>query len=248
MIGGSLHVKEGLDKTLKWGTLGDAPSVATKPEIVKTMRDAGCSYISFGFESASDKVLNQDIGKGQLQIHEVKTIDAVKQSGLTPIATFMIGNPHEDINDLLETMFFWIRHNIEVDPFICTPYVGSPLFFTYKDFVLEQYEPRLQLIKNNELDIPKETVEKWKLRALDKFMTECGDATQYTATVSQYFSVSELFSIKQFMYKKDIRRILQLSHDMYDRTQKEYWLHDKKWESYCKICEAKKELLLEVNN
>ena len=56
-----LYIEEGLNKSVKWGTLGDAPSVATKPSIVKTMQDAGCSYISFGFESASDKVLKEDI-------------------------------------------------------------------------------------------------------------------------------------------------------------------------------------------
>ena len=72
-------------------------------------------YISFGFESASDKVLNQDIGKGQLQIHEQKTIDTVKSARLTPLTTFMIGNPHENINDLMETVTFWIQNDIEVE-------------------------------------------------------------------------------------------------------------------------------------
>ena len=59
----------GLHEVVKWGTLGDAPSVAVKPDLIPTMIDAGCSYISFGFESASDKVLNQDIKKGQYQMH-----------------------------------------------------------------------------------------------------------------------------------------------------------------------------------
>ena len=99
-----MYKEEGLDKIIKWGTLGDAPSVATKPEIVKVMRDAGCSYISFGFESASNKVLNEDIQKGQTKEHLQKTINAIRGSGLTPIATFMIGNAHENINDLMETV------------------------------------------------------------------------------------------------------------------------------------------------
>ena len=93
------------------------------------MVEAGCTYISFGFESASDKVLAQDIQKGQTRMHLQKTVDAIKNVGLRPLATFMIGNEHEDINDLLETVDFWIKNNIEVDPFICTPYVGSPIFY-----------------------------------------------------------------------------------------------------------------------
>ena len=142
----SLYVDEGLDKILQWGTLGDAPSVAVKPSIIKTMKDAGCAYISFGFESASDKVLNQDIQKGQLRSHLQTTIDTIKQVGMTPLTTFMIGNPNEDINDLMETVDFWIRNGAEVDPFICTPYVGSPIFYNNREFILEQYDERLKLV------------------------------------------------------------------------------------------------------
>jgi radical SAM superfamily enzyme YgiQ (UPF0313 family) len=236
-----LYIAEELHEIVKWGTLGDAPSVATQPSLVKTMKDAGCCFISFGFESASDKVLNKDIGKGQLQIHEQKTIDTVKSVGLRPITTFMIGNPHENINDLMETVMFWIRNNIEVDPFICTPYVGSPIYYDNKDYLLEQYDERLKLAKNNP-KIDKETVEKWKLEALDKFMKECGDATQYTATVSQYFTIPELYALKRFMYKHDYRRMLQMAHQRYEQTGLEQWDHDKKWEKYCGICKAREEL------
>ena len=237
-----LYVNEGLNESIKWGTLGDAPSVAVQPSIIQTMKEAGCVYISFGFESASDKVLNEDIGKGQLQIHEQKTVDTVKASKLTPLATFMIGNPHEDINDLMETVMFWIKNNIEVDPFICTPYVGSPLYYNYKNFVLAQYDKRLDLY--NDKNIDKDTLKKWELNALDKFMRECGDATQYTATVSKYFTISELYALKHFMYKKDVRRILQMAHQRYDETGLEQWHHNSKWSQYCNICKAHKEIYL----
>jgi len=236
-----LYVDEGLDKTIKWGTLGDAPSVAVQPSIVQIMKDAGCAYISFGFESASDKVLNQDIGKGQLRVHEQKTIDAVKRAKLHPITTFMIGNPHENIDDLMETVDFWIQNGAEVDPFICTPYVGSPLYYDYKDFILQQYDERLKLIKDNP-NVNKETILKWELKALDKFMKDCGDATQYTATVSQYFTIPELFALKQFMYKHDTRRMLQMAHQRYDQTGLEQWKHAEKWAKYCHVCKAREEL------
>lgn len=236
-----LYIDEGLNKTVKWGTLGDAPSVAVQPGIVQIMKDAGCAYISFGFESASDKVLNQDIGKGQLQIHEQKTIDTVKKVGLTPLATFMIGNPHENINDLLETVMFWIKNNIEVDPFICTPYVGSPLYYKYKNYVLSQYDERLKLA-NKIQGMKQEIIRRWELNALDKFMSECGDATHYTATVSQYFTIAELYALKHFMYKKDIRRMLQMAHARYDETGLTQWHHDDKWTKYCNICKAREDI------
>lgn len=242
-----LYVKEGLDKIVKWGTLGDAPSVAVKPEIVPVMRDAGCAYISFGFESASDKVLNQDIQKGQLRSHLQKTIDTIKNAKMTPITTFMIGNAHENIDDLMETVDFWIQNGAEVDPFICTPYVGSPIFYDYKDYLLQQYDTKLKLVADGKVKVDEKTLHIWKLDALDRFMTECGDATKYTATVSQYFTIPELFALKEFMYKHDTRRILQMAHQRYEQTGLEQWKHSEKWNKYCEVCESKREASLKVS-
>jgi anaerobic magnesium-protoporphyrin IX monomethyl ester cyclase len=237
-----LYVKEGLDKEIKWGTLGDAPSVAVKPEIIEIMKNSGCDYISFGFESASDKVLNEDIQKGQTRAHLQKTIDTIKNSKMNPITTFMIGNAHENIDDLMETLDFWIQNGAEVEPFICTPYVGSPIFYNNQDYLLQQYDSRLKLALDPKYDVSEELIKKWKLEALDKFMTECGDATQYTATVSQYFTISELFVIKQFMAKHDTRRLLQMAHDRFDETKLPQWKHDDKWIKYCEVCLSKNEL------
>ena len=237
-----LYVKEGLDQTVKWGTLGDAPSVAVKPEIVQVMKDAGCAYISFGFESASDKVLNQDIQKGQLRIHLQKTIEAIKKSEMTPITTFMIGNPHENIDDLMETVDFWIQNGAEVDPFICTPYVGSPLFYDYKDYLLQQYDPKLKLISEGKYNVDKDTIEKWQFEALDKFMKECGDALNYTATVSQYFTIPELFALKEFMYKHDTSRMIKMAHQRFEETGLPQWKVSKKWEKYDPVAIAREEL------
>ena len=242
-----LYVKEGLDKTVKWGTLGDAPSVAVKPEIIKIMRDSGCSYISFGFESASDKVLTHDIRKGQLRTHLQKTVDTLKEAQMTPITTFMIGNMHENINDLMESVDFWIQNNAEIDPFICTPYVGSPIFYDNKDFLLQQYDTKLKWVAEGKIKVDEKTLHKWKLSALDEFMIDCGDATKYTATVSQYFTIPELFALKEFMYKKDTRRMLQMAHQKYDETGLEQWKHDEKWEKYCEVCQSKKELSVKIS-
>ena len=244
-----LYVKEGLNENIKWGTLGDAPSVAVKPEIVSIMENAGCAYISFGFESASDKVLNQDIQKGQLRSHLQKTIETIKNTKkMTPITTFMIGNAHENIDDLMETVDFWIQNGAEVDPFICTPYVGSPIFYEHKDFLLQQYDTRLKLISEGKTDVDEKTLHEWKLSALDQFMVDCGDATKYTATVSQYFTIAELFALKEFMYKHDTRRMLQMAHQRFDQTGLEQWSHSKKWDKYCEVCKAEQELTLKITS
>ena len=236
----NLYIDEGLNISVKWGTLGDAPSVATQPTLLQTMKDAGCSYISFGFESASDKVLKEDIQKGQTQKHLQITIDSIRNVGLRPLTTFMIGNPHENINDLMETVTFWIKNEIEVDPFICTPYVGSPLFYNNRRFVLEQYDEKLKYVERANVD--NATIKKWELNALDKFMTECGDATLYTGTVSKYFTIPELIALKRFMYKHDTRRMLQMAHQRYEQTGLEQWNHDDKWKKYCSVCIAKEDI------
>jgi radical SAM superfamily enzyme YgiQ (UPF0313 family) len=237
-----LFINEGLKESITWGTLGDAPSVAVHPELVKIMKDAGCSYISFGFESASDKVLKEDIGKGQTRNDLEKTVKAIKEVGLTPITTFMIGNPHEDINDLMETVDFWITHNVTIEPFICTPYVGSPIYYNNKDFVLQQYDYRLKLLDEGKYHVSDEIHNKWKLEALDKFMKECGDAFQYTATVSQYFSIPELFALKQFMFRHDTRRMLRWAHDKYSETGLKQWKVSDKWKKYDPISKAQLEI------
>tara|TARA_B110000263_G_C15301302_1_gene508123 strand:+ start:579 stop:2231 length:1653 start_codon:yes stop_codon:yes gene_type:complete len=237
-----LYVDEGLDKILKWGTLGDAPSVAVKPKIIKTMKDAGCAYISFGFESASDKVLNEDIQKGQLRSHLQKTIDTIKEADMTPITTFMIGNPNENINDLMETVDFWIKNGAEIDPFICTPYVGSPIFYNNREFILEQYDERLKLVHEGKYAVNNTILKKWYLSALDKFMQDCGDATNYTATVSKNFTIPELIALKQFMYNHDTRRMIQMSNQKYEETKLPQWKISEKWEKYNPKYKAKKEL------
>ena len=242
-----LYVSEGLNKSVKWGTLGDAPSVAVKPEIIQVMKDAGCEYISFGFESASDKVLNEDIQKGQLRKHLQITIDTIKKAKMTPITTFMIGNMHENIDDLMETVDFWIQNGAEIDPFICTPYVGSPIFYDNQDFLLQQYDSKLKLIADGKFNVSSDILKKWKLEALDVFMTECGDATKYTATVSQYFTIPELFALKEFMYKHDTRRMLQMAHQKFDETGLPQWKHSEKWSHYCEVCKSRKQLEETVN-
>ena len=239
-----LYIDAGLHETVKWGTLGDAPSVATNPELIKVMQNAGCSYISFGFESASNKVLNEDIKKGQTRSHLEITVKTLKDAKMTPLTTFMIGNPHENIDDLMETLDFWIQNGATIDPFICTPYVGSPIFYDNKDFILEQYDPKLKLINDGVFHASDDQIKQWKLNALDQFMRECGDAFQYTATVSQYFTIPELFAIKQFMFTQDTNRLLNWAHERYSKTGLPQWLHSEKWEKYCGVCKAKKELEL----
>jgi hypothetical protein len=79
-----------------------------------------------------------------------------------------------------------------------------------------------------------------EIETLDKFMTEYGDAFQYTATVSQNFTIPELFAMKNFMYKHDTRRLLQMTHQRFEQTGQKQWQHSEKWDKYCEVCKAKR--------
>ena len=70
------------------------------------------------------------------------------------------------------------------------------------------------------------------------FMTDCGDAYQYTVTISEYFTIPELFAIKHLMYQKDAIRLLAWAHERYEENHQPQWKHDVKWAKYCNVCKA----------
>ena len=231
-----LWIQEGLHKKIKLGTSGDAPSIT--PDVVKHMKDAGFVYISVGGESGSDKVLKEDIGKGVTVAHNQQAIDIMQNQGIVPHMTFMVGNPNEDINDVLETVSFFIKNNAMVDPFICTPYPGTKIFMDNQDFILSQYDERLEMIRKNIItNIPQEKIDKIKDETLEKFLLSLNNATDYSCTVSKHFDFADLIAIKYFMRNHDTSKLLKLSH-------LRGWNHNKKWDDICPVCLAEKELML----
>ena len=150
--------------------------------------------------------------------------------------TFMVGNPSEDINDVLETTEFFIKNNILCKPFICTPYPGTKLFMDYENMILSQFDDRLDQLKNlPENSVPAEMLKQWKLEALKKFLVALDDADVLSAHVSQVFDHGDLLAIQQLMFDKDMERLLKLAH-------LRNWSHDEKWDHYCPVCNAKKSL------
>lgn len=229
-----LMIKEGLPEKLKWGTGGDSASV--NDELVHHMKQAGCTFITFGGESGSDKVLKYDIQKGTTRQHNFDAVNVMKRQQMEPIMTFMLGNPNEDINDILETTDFFIKTNLLCDPFICTPYPGTRLFLDYEDSILSQVDERLEQVKKlPEGAIDQNLIKKWKLEALDKFLISLDDADKLSVHVSQVFDHADLLGIKNLMFNHDIPRLLKLAHIR-------NWNHDPKWEDQCPVCKAHQEL------
>ena len=230
----NLMIEEGLPDKVKWGTAGDAASV--DDDIIELMKKAGCTFITFGGESASDKVLKYDIQKGTTRKNNQEAVDVMQRQGMEPIMTFMLGNPNENIDDICETTDFFIQNNLQCDPFICTPYPGTKLYLDYEQQILEQFDERLAEIKN----LPKGAIDenliaKWKDEALDKFLSSLDDADVLSATVSQVFSPHDLLGLKALMFSHDIPKLLKTAHQR-------NWSHSQKWTPQCPICCAKEEV------
>ena len=230
----NLMIEMDTPSKIHWGTGGDTPSI--NDELVSLMKKAGCTFISFGGESASDKVLKYDIQKGTTRKNNQDAVDIMKRQGMEPVMTFMLGNPHEDINDVLETTDFFVKNNIACDPFICTPYPGTKLYLDYEQQILEQFDEKLAEVKKlPKGSIDNELVQQWKDNALNKFLSSLDDADLLSAHVSQVFNHHDLLGLKALMFAHDIPRILKVAH-------MRNWPHDKKWNEHCPDCSAKNEI------
>jgi len=232
----NLMIEKGTPSYLHWGTAGDAASV--DDDLIMLMKKAGCTFITFGGESGSDKVLKEDIQKGTTAAMNQNAVNIMKRVGMEPIMTFMLGNPNENVNDILETTQFFVDNNLACDPFICTPYPGTKLFLDYEYEILQQFDERLAQVK----DLPAGTIDEqiikeWKDEALDKFLSSLDDADVLSAHVSQIFNHHDLLGLKALMFAHDIPRILKVAH-------LRNWPHDKKWDNQCPVCSAE----MEINN
>ena len=230
----NLMIEKDLPSKVKWGTCGDAASV--DDDIISMMKKAGSTFITFGGESASDKVLKYDIQKGTTRKNNQDAVDIMKRQGMEPLMTFMLGNPHEDVNDILETTDFFVKNNLSCDPFICTPYPGTKLYLDYEQQILEQFDERLAEVKNlPKGSIDEDLIAQWKERALDNFLSSLDDADVLSAHVSQVFNHHDLLGLKALMFAHDMPKILKVAH-------MRNWSHDKKWVEHCPVCTAKNEI------
>lgn len=85
-------ISKGINKKIKWSceTRVDRAS----PDLFNLMKEAGCYYIFFGFESADDKMLRR-CGKGFKAEQIKKAIGYAKDAGIICAGSFIIGLPGE---------------------------------------------------------------------------------------------------------------------------------------------------------
>ncbi len=164
-----------------WG--GTSHATLATPEVLKRMREAGCTYLDYGLESFSNRIL-KTVGKGATAQSNVRGVRITMEAGIRPIPNQIIGFPDEFFDSLLDSVEAWERTGIVAKPFFATPYPGSEWFSVYKDRILEQYDGDLEA-----------------------FLLDLGDATRITASISANFNAVELLGLRELMVARDVRRI-----------------------------------------
>jgi len=175
-----LMEQEGLAGLVKFGVLGHPRTITTS--IVRRLRDVGLDYVSMGGESGSQKLLD-NVKRTHTVEQTQKAIENIIKAGVNPIATFMTGFPNETVEDILATVEFWKRNQIEIRPFFITPYPGTELFIQNRQRILKQFDGNLE-----------------------KFVLALGDAVDLVANISPWDDAT-LLGLRELMASKDVKRI-----------------------------------------
>jgi radical SAM superfamily enzyme YgiQ (UPF0313 family) len=162
---------------------GTSHATLCNPEILKTMRNAGCSHLVYGYESFAPHVMKK-IGKGATPKHNIRSFFWTLEAGIRPIPNQIIGFPNEDFQSIRDNMEAWKKLGIVVKPFFATPYPGSEWFTVYRPLILQQYDGDLE-----------------------KYILDLGDATRITAVISHNFNAVELLGLRELMVNFDYKRI-----------------------------------------
>jgi radical SAM superfamily enzyme YgiQ (UPF0313 family) len=97
-------------------------------EICELMKAAGCERVKLGFESGSDRILEQ-VKKGETKEQMLAGAKLLKDAGVPFTAYFMTGFPGETDKDLKETIEF--AKQIEADYYslsVLAPYYGTEIY------------------------------------------------------------------------------------------------------------------------
>ena len=170
---------------------GTSHATLCNPEVLRAMRQAGCSHLVYGYESFSIQILKK-LGKGSTPKTNIRSFFWTIEAGIRPIPNQIIGFPTEDFDSLRDNMKAWEKLGIVVKPFFATPYPGSEWYHVYKDRILEQYDGDIE-----------------------KFLLDLGDATKVTGVICENFDAVELYGLRELMINFNYRRI-----DEYERKWK----------------------------
>ena len=168
---------------------GTSHATLCNKEILKTMREAGCSHLVYGYESFAPHVM-KTIGKGATRKSNIRSFFWTLEAGIRPVPNQILGFPNDDFDSIRMNMDAWKELGIVVKPHFATPYPGSEWFAVYRDSIEDQYGGDLEA-----------------------FVLDVGDASKISAVISTNFNAIELVGLREMMLNFDYRKI-----DAYEQT------------------------------
>jgi len=110
---------------LKWGCQGRVNLM--DKEMLDAMRDSGCVYIGYGFENATQKML--DAMKKRIKVEDmVRVYRMTREAGIIPIVQYMYGFVGEDEESLQNSVKFFETIDHPAVGFYVQPVPGTELY------------------------------------------------------------------------------------------------------------------------
>jgi radical SAM superfamily enzyme YgiQ (UPF0313 family) len=101
-------------------------------ELLRRMKEAGCTLIYYGVESGSQRILNL-MRKGTTIKQAIDAIRWTKEVGIETLASYILGFPGETKKDIEKTITFAKKLNTDYAQFsLATPYPGTELYESAK--------------------------------------------------------------------------------------------------------------------
>lgn len=118
-------IDEGINKKINWSCSTRVDNMT--PEMFKLMKEAGCYYVFFGFESGDDSILKNM--KKSFSVADIKRAVAMaKDARLIVVGSFIIGLPGETEETVIKTVQFAKELDIYSTTFpIAVPFPGTTL-------------------------------------------------------------------------------------------------------------------------
>ena len=107
---------------LQWGTNARFDSVFVDEDFIALLSKSGCTFIKFGLESASQKVLNL-MDKGTKIENAAKIINLCRKYGILVHTYIMFAFPGEDESDREETARFLLNDFSHPDNYNCSEFI-----------------------------------------------------------------------------------------------------------------------------
>jgi radical SAM superfamily enzyme YgiQ (UPF0313 family) len=164
--------------------------------MLQLMGKAGCWFISWGIESANEKILNH-ARKGAKPDQVRQALTWSKKAGINNWGYFIIGLPGETEETIRQTIDFAKSLPLDIALFhIAAPYPGTPFFFEVvenKWFRPGTRWEQVDMDKETVLDypgLPAERLMYWQRRAFREWAMRPGPALTY---LKMLFSEPETF-------------------------------------------------------